>query len=160
MPNTHPRIFADSTQPPRLWHGRRNAGLQDLTLIPYNLPYLAEARLRAAESSARLSSYKGKNLEILQDGKNSKSETMTMAMQPIQLSGIVRGKTILLEGELGLPDGAQVSLTVTVERVPNAKTAILARSPSELLPEVWDMVDTAISEWDQLDRERERDKAE
>jgi hypothetical protein len=81
-------------------------------------------------------------------------------MQPIQLSGIVRGKTILLEGELGLPDGAQVSLTVTVERVPNAKTAILARFPSELPPEVWERVDAAISEWDRLDRERERDKAD
>jgi hypothetical protein len=83
-----------------------------------------------------------------------------MAMQPIQLSGIVRGKTILLEGESGLPDGVQVSLTVTVEQVPDAKTAILARPPSELPPEVWDIVDMAISEWDRLDRERERDKAE
>jgi hypothetical protein len=85
---------------------------------------------------------------------------MTMATQPIQLSGIVRGKTILVEGELGLPDGAQVSLTVTVERVPDAKTAILARSPSELPSEVWDIVDTAISEWDRLDREKERDRTE
>lgn len=85
---------------------------------------------------------------------------MTLVMQPIQLSGIVRGTTILVDSDLGSPDGAQVSLTVTVERVPNAKTAIVARSPCELPPEVWDMVDTAISEWDRLDRERERDKAE
>lgn len=85
---------------------------------------------------------------------------MTMATQPIQLSGIVRGRTILVAGELGLPDGAQVSLTITVERLPSAKTALLARSPSEVPSEVWDIVDTAISEWDRLDRERARDKAE
>jgi hypothetical protein len=73
--------------------------------------------------------------------------------------GVVKGKLVVLEEGIMLPEGTQVEVTPIIGHFKGSPAALLEVWGSDVPDEAWEAVEKAIEEIDCVDREYEREKS-